>query len=159
VTEATDLPVDSDVDVHVPAQRAELGRAPRAVLSVIAVGGSLGALTRYALSVAFPTVPGGFPWATFGINVTGSLLIGALAVFVSRHNQPLLRPFVGVGVLGGYTTFSTYVVDIQRLVDAHAFATAGAYLLGTLAAAVLAAEAGLRGTLAVTARTERVARS
>jgi fluoride exporter len=159
VTEATELPVDSDVDVHVPMQRDELRRAPWAVLSVIALGGTLGALARYGLSLAFPTAPGGFPLATFGINVTGSLLIGALAVFVSRHNLPLLRPFVGVGILGGYTTFSTYVVDIQRLIDAHAFLTASAYLGGTLVAAVLAAEAGLRGTTALTALTDRTVRS
>jgi CrcB protein len=155
VTDPTELPVDSDVDVHLPTQAAELRRAPGAVLSVIALGGSLGALARYGLSVAFPAAPVGFPWATFGINVSGSLLIGALAVFVSRHNRPLLRPFAGVGVLGGFTTFSTYVVDIQRLVDGRAFATAGLYLAGTLAAAVLAAQVGLGVTGALTDRTVR----
>ena len=122
MTDPTELPVDSDVDVHVAAQATELRRAPWAVLSVIALGGSLGALARFGLSVAFPAGPAGFPWATFGINVSGSLLIGVLAVFVSRANRPLLRPFAGVGVLGGFTTFSTYVVDIQRLVDGRAFA-------------------------------------
>jgi CrcB protein len=142
------LPADSDVDLHVPLQRAELRRAPWAVLGAISGGGALGASARYAFGVAFPAGPTGFPWATFGVNVLGCLLIGVLMVCVI-HLWPqrlLLRPFVGVGVLGGFTTFSTYVVEIQNLLDAGAAVTALAYLAGTVAAAVPATWLGLAAT-------------
>jgi CrcB protein len=139
------LPVDSDVDLHVPRERAELGRAPWAVLSVISLGGVLGALARAGLGKAFPAGVGAFPWATFAINVSGCLLIGVLMVLVTEvwADRRLVRPFLGVGVLGGYTTFSTYVVDIQRLTDARAGGTALAYLAATVVAALAATYAGL----------------
>ncbi|MEU5722155.1 CrcB family protein [Micromonospora sp. NPDC047738] len=131
--------VDPDVDLRVPADRGELTAHPAAVLGVIAAGGVLGALARAGLQTAFPHPPTGFPWATFGVNVTGCLLIGVLmAVISARPASPLVRPFLGVGVLGGYTTFSTYVVDAQRAVAAGAPGTALAYLAATLVGALLA---------------------
>ena len=68
--------------------------------------------------------------------MVGSLLIGILMVLVVEvwEAHPLVRPFLGVGIFGGFTTFSTYVVDVQRLVDAGAAGTALAYLAATLAA-------------------------
>jgi CrcB protein len=139
------LPADSDVDLRVPRQRAELRRAPWAVLSVISLGGALGALARAGLGKAFPAGTGAFPWTTFAINVSGCLLIGVLMVLVAEvwASRRLVRPFLGVGVLGGYTTFSSYVVDIQRLVDAGAGGTALAYLASTVVAALAATYAGL----------------
>ncbi|SCL52173.1 camphor resistance protein CrcB [Micromonospora eburnea] len=138
-----DLPVDPDVDLHVPADRGELAAHPGTVLGVIAAGGVLGALARAGLQTAFPHPPTGFPWATFGVNVVGCLLIGALmAVLTARPAGPLLRPFLGVGVLGGFTTFSTYVVDAQRAVTAGAPGTALAYLAATLVGALLAVWTG-----------------
>jgi CrcB protein len=141
----TGLPTDSDVDLRVPAQRRELRRAPWAVLGAVSAGGVLGALGRYGLSVAWPHRSGGFPWATFVTNVSGCLLIGVLMVLVvevwSAHR--LLRPFLGVGVLGGYTTFSTYAVDVQQLVAAGAARTGLLYLAGTLVAALAGVYAGI----------------
>jgi CrcB protein len=150
-------PVDPDVDLHVPAQRAELsGHHPR-VLGVIALGGALGALARYGVALALPTRPGGFPWSTFLINVTGCLLIGVLMVLISDvfGNRPLLRPFVGVGVLGGFTTFSTYANEIRGLLRPGSLPVAFAYAAGTLVAALLAVLAGMvvtRRLLALRAR-------
>jgi CrcB protein len=151
------LPVDADIDLHVPAQRRELDRAPYAVLSVIALGGAAGAVVRHGVGAAFPATPHGVPWATFAVNVSGCLLIGVLMVLVVRvwPDRPLVRPFLGVGVLGGYTTFSTYAVEVLRLVDARAAGTALAYLLGTVAAAVAATWAGMaaaRGAVRSVAR-------
>jgi fluoride exporter len=145
------LPTDPDVDLHDPRQRAELFGHHRDVLGVIAAGGALGALARYGIGVAFPAARHGFPWATFGINVLGSLLIGVLIVLVTEvfRNQRLVRPFFGVGVLGGFTTFSTYVVDIQRLVNAGSAGVALIYLFATLLAALLAAYAGIAVTRSV----------
>jgi fluoride exporter len=154
------LPIDSDVDLHVERQRTELLRTHGAVLAAIAVGGALGSLARYGLGVAFPPGQTGFPWATFGINVLGSLLIGVLMVLVVEvwEAHPLVRPFLGVGILGGFTTFSTYVVDAQRLVDAGAAGKALAYLAATLAAAVVAVYVGLTITRTAVGRwTERPA--
>ncbi|MFC0006545.1 FluC/FEX family fluoride channel [Micromonospora siamensis] len=135
--------VDPDVDLHVPADRGELTAHPAAVLGAISAGGVLGALARAGLQAAVPHAATGFPWATFGINVTGCLLIGALmAVVTGRPTGPLVRPFLGVGVLGGFTTFSTYAVDAQRLLAAGAAGTALAYLAATLVGALLAVGAG-----------------
>jgi fluoride exporter len=139
-------PIDSDIDLHDSRQRTELRNHPVTVLGAISLGGALGALARYALGVAFPVATHGFPWTTFAINVTGCLLIGVLMVLVASvwPDQVLVRPFVGVGILGGFTTFSTYVVDIQRLLDHRVPVTALAYLVVTVLSALLATWAGLR---------------
>ncbi|MER6511977.1 CrcB family protein [Nonomuraea sp. NPDC001636] len=132
--------VDPDVDLHVPAQRGELARAPVATLAVIAAGGVLGALARYAVLTAFPVPPGGFAWPTLAVNVTGCLLIGLLMVAITEVWQahPLTRPFLGVGVLGGFTTFSTSIADAQGALAAGQPRTALAYLAVTLVTALAA---------------------
>jgi CrcB protein len=133
--------VDPDVDVHVPAQRRELARTHGGVLAVIALGGGLGASARYGISQWLPTTPAHFPWGTFLINVLGCFLIGGL--MVRWGQRPLLRPFLGVGVLGGFTTFSTYAVETRAMLTPGEVPLAMAYLFGTLAAAVLAVLVGV----------------
>ncbi|EEP70065.1 camphor resistance protein crcB, partial [Micromonospora sp. ATCC 39149] len=135
--------VDPDVDLRVPADRSELRTRPAGVLGVIAAGGALGALARAGVQAAVPHQPTGFPWATFAVNVSGCLLIGALmAVVAAGRVRPLTRPFVGVGVLGGYTTFSTYVVDVRQAAIGGAAGTALAYLAATLLGALAAVWVG-----------------
>jgi CrcB protein len=126
-------------------RRRTRARPPWAVLGVVAAGGVLGALARYGIGLAVPHQPAGFPWATFAINVSGCLLIGVLMVLVTDvwPGHRLLRPFLGTGLLGGYTTFSTYVVDVQHLLAAGAARTALAYLVGTLLAALVAVQIGM----------------
>src|SRR3954469_4854601 len=111
-------PIDPDVDLHDPEERAELRPSPVPVLSAISAGGVVGALTRYGISTTWPRHAAGFPWATWSINVTGSFLIGVLMTLIARFwpHHRLIRPFFGVGMLGGYTTFSTSVVDVQQAV-------------------------------------------
>jgi CrcB protein len=113
----------------------------------------LGAEGRYGLSVLWPHDAGQFPFATFITNVTGCLLIGVLMVLITEvwPAHRLLRPFLGVGVLGGYTTFSTYVLDVQQLISAGAARTALLYLVGTLLTALAAAYAGIFITRLATA--------
>jgi CrcB protein len=137
-------PMDADVDLHAPAGRAELRPSPIPVLAAISAGGVLGALARYGVASALPHPAAGFAWSTFLINVTGCLLIGVLMVIVTEvvPHRRLVRPFLGVGVLGGYTTFSTYIVDIHKMAAAGAPWIALAYLAGTLISAVLAVWAG-----------------
>jgi CrcB protein len=144
---AEQRPTDPDVDLHVSGQRAELRRAPWGVLGAISSGGAIGALARYGIGVAVPATPTGFAWGTFAINVSGCLLIGVLMVLITERYRvgPLVRPFLGVGVLGGFTTFSTYVVDIQRLAQGSTAGTALVYLLATVLAALAAVHLG--GTL------------
>lgn len=137
--------VGSDVDLHVPAERREVRPHPWPVLAVVSLGGALGAVARYGLQQAFPHVPDQFGWAAFTINSTGCLLIGVLMVLITElwPGRRLLRPFLGVGVLGGFTTFSTYVVDIQQALAAGAARTALACLAATVLAALLAVWIGV----------------
>ncbi|HSA49782.1 MAG TPA: CrcB family protein [Yinghuangia sp.] len=108
------------------------------VLAVISVGGALGACARRAADVLWPTAADGFPWATFGVNAVGCALMGAFMVLATEVRRPhrLVRPFVGTGVLGGFTTFSTYAVGVQRLTERDHVGLATAYLAATPVTAV-----------------------
>nr|WP_246494396.1 fluoride efflux transporter CrcB [Streptomyces zagrosensis] len=121
-----------------------LGR-PRAgtrweVLAVVAAGGVVGASARYGAALAWPTSRGGFPWTTLSVNVIGCALIGVfLVVLQEAWKAPaLVRPFAATGVLGGFTTFSTYAVDVERLIHDGKTSTAVGYLALTPLAALIA---------------------
>ncbi|MFE9188476.1 fluoride efflux transporter FluC [Micromonospora sp. NPDC007208] len=135
---------DPDVDLRVPTDRRELTARPATVLAAIAAGGVLGALARASLQHAVPHPPTGFPWATFAINTSGCLLIGVLMAVLGHLDggHPLARPFLGVGVLGGFTTFSTYAVDVQQAFVVGAPGTALAYLAATVLGALVAVALG-----------------
>lgn len=140
------LPQDGEDEVFAPRSSALTPLAGQGrVFAAVAVGGALGALARYGVGVALPHRPGAFPLGTVAVNVLGGLLIGALIVVVAERGRghPLARPFLGTGVLGGFTTFSTYAVDAQQLIAAGRVAQAGAYLAGTLIAALVATWVGL----------------
>ncbi|MEC3958368.1 fluoride efflux transporter CrcB [Nocardia sp. CDC153] len=155
-------PVDPDIDVHDPVQRRELSRSHGAILAVISVGGAIGALARYGLAQLWPTPAGGFPWATFITNVIGCFLIGILMVAVTEIwvAHPLVRPFLGVGILGGFTTFSTYANDTRALLRPDTIVTAFVYFGVTLLCALLATLVAVRlarWAYEATRRTERKA--
>jgi CrcB protein len=130
-------PVGPDVGLHVPAQRAQLSRTRGGLLAAIALGGGLGGLARYGVSLALPAF-----WSTFAINVLGSFFLGVLMVIVTevRRAHPLVRPFLGVGVLGGFTTFSTSALEFHQLLGSP---WAPVYLVSTAVAAVVAAASGV----------------
>jgi fluoride exporter len=115
-------------------------RAQAPIVAVVALGGAIGATARYAAAQWWPAQPGGFPWATFWTNVVGCAVIGVFMVVITDvwAAHRLVRPFFGTGVLGGFTTFSTYAVDIQKLVDTGHPRTGLAYLAATLGAALMA---------------------
>ncbi|MET9444281.1 fluoride efflux transporter CrcB [Streptomyces sp. NPDC006610] len=145
----TARPVPTNRPARHPARPpAWRDRAP--VLAVVSVGGGIGAAARYAAGLCWPTPEGGFPWATFCVNAAGCAAIGVLLVAVTERGtaHPLVRPFLGTGVLGGFTTFSTYAVDVQQLFDTGRTGTALLCLAGTplaaLAAVWLAATAARR---------------
>ncbi|MET7499477.1 FluC/FEX family fluoride channel [Streptomyces microflavus] len=115
------------------------------VLGAVAAGGALGALARYGALVLWPAAEGGFPWTVFAVNVSGCALIGVLMVLTverGRVTHPLVRPFLGVGVLGGFTTFSTYAADVSGLLVRQELAVALAYMAATVVAALAAVWAG-----------------
>jgi CrcB protein len=112
-----------DLDVH------------RADLAAVAAGGVLGALTRFGIATAWPYTPGGFPWSTWLVNVTGCFLIGVLYTRVRRR---LPRLFLGAGFLGGYTTFSTAIVEVSRAGPGYLAATLAGALLAVLAGSLVA---------------------
>ncbi|MFG3250098.1 fluoride efflux transporter FluC [Streptomyces sp. NPDC048187] len=115
-----------------------LAQAP--VVAVVALGGGTGAAARHAASLWWPTPAGGFPWTTFWVNVVGCALIGVFMVAVTEvwSVHRLVRPFFGTGVLGGFTTFSTYAVDSRSLFADGRATTGLAYLAATPVAALTA---------------------
>lgn len=120
------------------------------MLAAVALGGALGALARYGLGVAWPHHADGFPWATIVINISGSFAIGVLMAYIATGTRhPLLRPLVGVGFLGGYTTFSTAMVDVRVLVDAGHPVAALLSVVAGCAGALVAVFVGWRGMLAL----------
>jgi len=127
------------------------------VLAVVSAGGALGALARYGVGEALPTQPGRFPWATFAVNVSGCLLMGVLMVLVLEVWPPrgYVRPFVAIGVLGGYTTFSTYAMEARDLLDSAHYATAGSYVAGSVVATLAAVWLGAAGTRLLATRRGR----
>ncbi len=106
-------------------------------LGAVAVGGAVGAVARWGLGEVVPD-GAGFPWTTFAINVVGSFLLAAAPSLAAVRRQPLLALAVGPGVLGGFTTLSAYAEQARALVDAGDATLAAAYVIGTLAACVLA---------------------
>jgi fluoride exporter len=114
-------------------------------VAVIALGGALGATARQLISEALPHSMQGFPFGTFIVNVSGCLLIGLLMVSILEVWRPhrLVRPFLGIGLLGGYTTFSTYAVETQRLIQVGDPRVAIAYFGGTVVGALLAVQVGV----------------
>jgi len=150
------LPFDPELSPASPAPR----RAERDVLAVIAMGGMVGASARYGIARWLPARPDGFPWATFWTNALGSLLLGLLLVVLIERfaSARLLRPFVATGVIGAFTTMSTYQVETALLLrDGHPLLAVG-YGLGSVTVGLGLAYAGVRaGRLVLVGRGVRAA--
>lgn len=110
-----------------------------------ALGGALGALARWGVAEALPHRTGAWPWATLLVNLTGCLVLGLLIglVFARSRSSSWLRPFLGTGVLGGFTTYSAFAVEAVQLADAGRAGTAAGYVAASVAGGVLAAALGL----------------
>jgi CrcB protein len=116
------------------------------ILLAVALGGAFGSLLRYFMaSLLYSPASSGFPWAIFLVNVSGGLAMGVLTELAALklHLTPEVRAFLTVGVLGGYTTFSTFSLDSVLLIQRGAYATAGAYIVGSTVFSILALYAGL----------------
>ncbi|SFC34229.1 CrcB protein [Nocardioides terrae] len=140
------LPVDSDVSATPsPLPLRELVAQHADLVPVIAVGGALGSLARWGLSEALPHGASEVAWGTVVVNVAGSFLLGLLMAFVLDvwAHRRYVRPFLGVGLLGGFTTFSTYELDARGLVASHHPVLALAYVGGSILAGLVAVTIGV----------------
>ncbi|MFB7453583.1 fluoride efflux transporter CrcB [Streptomyces sp. NPDC056194] len=116
------------------------------VVAVVAAGGALGAVARYAASLAWPTPAGAFPWTILTVNASGCAVLGVLMVLLTETTtapHPLLRPFLGTGFCGGFTTFSTASLDTRSLLSAGDPVRGLLYMGGTLLTALAAVAAGV----------------
>ena len=121
----------------------------------VAIGGAVGAVLRYQLGRAMTVWLGGpamsiFPWATLAVNALGSLLMGMLAGWLVRHGavgsgqgSEQLRLLLGVGLLGGFTTFSAFSLEMVLLIERGQFAIAGLYAILSFALGISALLFGL----------------
>lgn len=140
-----ELPVDPDrADLSSGVGPARRPRSRR-VLLAIALAGAAGAVARDGLDRLFSVPAGSFDWATFTINVSGAFAIGLVLVVLAERfaKARLARPVLATGFLGGYTTFSTYVVGADQLVRLHEAGLFVVYLLATVFAGLAAVTVGL----------------
>ena len=115
------------------------------ILVAVAIGGAAGSLLRYfvASAIQHPTMQ--FPWGILVVNVTGGFLMGLIVELsaLKMNLTPEIRAFLTVGILGGYTTFSTFSLDSVLLIERGAYASAAGYIIGSTVLSIAALFAGL----------------
>jgi CrcB protein len=111
----------------------------------VGVGGGLGALARYYIAGAIQSAVTLFPWGIFVVNITGGFLMGLIVEgsALKFNLSPELRSFLTVGILGGYTTFSTFSLDSALLLQRGEYLQAAGYIIGSVVLSILALVAGL----------------
>ncbi len=111
----------------------------------VAIGGAIGSVLRYGVNLAVPYMFGdNFPWATLTVNVVGSFLMGLCAAFLAEKfsDQTDLRLFLTTGVLGGFTTFSAFSLDVFGLTQREEISVAVLYALASVALSIMAVFGG-----------------
>lgn len=116
-------------------------------LFLVMLGGAIGAGFRYQIgAIALARLGPAFPWGTWLVNLVGGLLMGvlagALARFTPAEGEPL-RLFLGVGILGGFTTFSSFSLEAFNMLARGDYALAGAYAVSSVAGSIVALTLGL----------------
>ena len=142
------MPTDPDLPVTDNSVGKPVGQAPRRrwdTALVVAAGGAIGGGLRWLLNETLPHRTDGFPLSTFLENVTGCLILGSLMVFVLDVWTPhrYARPFLGTGILGGFTTFSAYTVETLGLLRVGQATIACTYLFGTVVLGLMATWTGI----------------
>ena len=110
---------------------------------LVGLGGAVGAMARYGVGRAIGPSPSGWPMATFAVNIAGGLLMGLLGAVLLRVGGEPARLLLGVGVLGGFTTFSAFSLELVLLIDNGHPLMAGAYAAASVLAAITAVLAGM----------------
>ena len=112
-------------------------------LLLVALGGGMGSVARYSIGMGMRNI-GSLPWGTWFVNILGSFLLGFLAGYlVDSEMDPAVRAGLTVGVLGGFTTFSTWTVETVELFGTGEYGLAVGNLLGAIVVGVAAAGMGL----------------
>lgn len=112
---------------------------------LVALGGASGAWLRFAAGRLIGHAGSPFPWATLSVNVAGSLAMGLLAGWLARHGSggESWRLLIGVGLLGGFTTFSAFSLELVLMIQRGSVGLALAYVILSVAAGIAALFAGL----------------
>jgi CrcB protein len=115
------------------------------VILSVGVGGGLGAMIRYFVAGWVQPAGATFNWGIFVINITGGLVMGLIveASALKLNLSPELRAFLTTGILGGYTTFSTFSLDSVLLLQKGQYGLAAGYIIGSVVLSILALFAGL----------------
>lgn len=121
-------------------------------LSLVALGGALGAALRFLFGLGVLRLAGGmaFPLPILGVNIIGSFLMGVFVVLAAHRGLTSLSPFVMTGLLGGFTTFSAFSLEAVTLIERGQIGAATAYVLLSVVGSILALMLGLwlaRGVL------------
>jgi len=124
-------------------------------LAAVAAGGALGAAARWTVDRVVESAGGTVPVATLAVNIAGCLFMGLLVSYVLAHpaRHRLWQPFLGVGVLGGFTTFSAFAADLVLHARDAEWAWALAYLVATVGGSLLAVVVGVAAGRALRERT------
>ncbi len=115
-------------------------------LFAVALGGAVGASGRYLFNLQMMRLLGtNFPWGTFGVNIIGSFIMGAMAEGLAlRFNVSAdMRSFLMTGVLGGFTTFSAFSLDASNMIERNDFGLAGLYVAASVVGSIAALFLGL----------------
>lgn len=112
---------------------------------IVFIGAGIGGMARHAVNLVAMKIGSSFPWHTFFVNVTGSLLMGLLIGWLTFKGNvsEAWRPFAVTGMLGGFTTFSTFSLDAALLFERHSLTQAAVYVVGSVALSILMLFAGL----------------
>lgn len=104
---------------------------------LVFLGAGLGGVLRHGINLAALRLGSGFPWGTLGINVVGSVLMGLVTGWLAlRGGPPQTRLFVATGILGGFTTFSTFSLETVTLLERGEWLAALAYVLVSVLAGI-----------------------
>lgn len=136
-----------DTSTRQQRSKFRVNGAQLVIVFALGCGGVVGAVARYAVSLALPIAAGRFPWNTFLINISGSAILGFLLILLIEQfpRGRLVRPFIGTGVIGAYTTFSTLEVDAILLFRVHHLLVGVSYVLASVIVGLIAVWLGMLG--------------